>query len=246
MKYPRILITGAKGTIGRILAKALLDSFDVYGLDIVGEENKRNYKADISNYEELDKVFERIGPIESVIHLAADPEVDADWNSILKKNIIGTRNVYECTRKYGIKKVIFASSNHVTGAYEGFPPTLHKQENPQKISINDPVRPDSDYGSSKIFGEAVARQYFELYGIKSICLRLGSVLRDDDPSRDERDMKIWLSHRDLIQLVKKSLLSDIGFGIYYGVSNNKGMFWDISNAKEEIGYEPRDYASSMR
>lgn len=123
---------------------------------------------------------------------------------------------------------------------------MHKQENPQKISINDPVRPDSDYGSSKIFGEAVARQYFEFYGIKSICLRLGSVLGDDDPGRDERDMKTWFSHRDLSQLVKKSLLSDIGFGIYYGVSNNKGMFWDISNAKEEIGYEPRDYASSVR
>ncbi len=108
------------------------------------------------------------------------------------------------------------------------------------------MRPDSDYGSSKIFGEAVARQYFELCGIKSICLRLGGVLRSDDPTRDERDMKTWLSHRDSIQLVKKSLLSDIGFGIYYGVSNNKGMFWDISNAREEIGYEPRDDASLRR
>lgn len=246
MKYPRILITGSRGKIGRVLAKALPDSFDVYGLDIVGEENERNYKADISNYEELDKVFLKIGPIHSVIHLAADPREGADWKSVLKNNIIGTRNVYECARKHGIRKVIFASSNHVTGAYEGFPPALHKQENPSKISINHPLRPDSDYGSSKVFGEAVARQYFELYGIKSICLRLGSVLRDDDPTRDERDMKIWLSHRDLIQLVRKSLLSDIGFGIYYGVSNNKGMFWDISNAKEEIGYEPRDDASLMR
>lgn len=104
MKYPRILITGTKGTIGRILAKALLDSFDIYGLDIIGEENERNYKVDISNYEELDKVFKRTGPIKSVVHLAADPRVDADWNSILKKNIIGTRNVYEYARKYGTKK----------------------------------------------------------------------------------------------------------------------------------------------
>lgn len=243
MKYPRILITGAKGLIGRILTKALSDSFDVYGLDIVGEENEGNYKVDGSNYEELDKVFKKIGDIESVIHLAADARVEADWESILKNNIIGTRNVYECARKYGIRKVIYASSNHVTGAYEGFPPALHKLENPQKISINDPVRPDSDYGSSKIFGEAVARQYFELYGIKSICLRIGSVLRDDAPTRDERDMKVWLSHRDLVQLVKKSMLSDIGFAIYYGVSNNKGTFWDISNAEEEIGYKPQDDAS---
>lgn len=245
MKYPKILITGSRGTVGIILGKALVDSFDVYGLDIVGEENERNYKVDISNYEELDKVFKRISPVDSVIHLAADPRENAGWESILKNNIIGTRNVYECARRYGIKRVIFASSNHVTGAYEGFPSALHKQGNPQKISINDPVRPDSDYGSSKIFGEAVARQYFELYGIQSICLRLGTVLADDDPTRDERDMKTWLSHRDLIQLVKKSLLSEIGFGVYYGVSNNKGMFWDISNAAE-IGYEPQDDASLVK
>jgi nucleoside-diphosphate-sugar epimerase len=246
MKYPRILFTGSKGKIGRILARALLDSFDVYGLDIAGEEDEKNYKADISDYEELDRIFKDIVPLESVIHLAADPRVDADWASIIKNNIIGTRNVYECASKHGIQRVIFASSNHVTGAYEGFPPSLHRRENPPKISISDPLRPDSDYGSSKIFGEAVARQYFELYGVKSICLRLGSVLRNDDPTRDERDMKIWLSHRDLVQLVRRSLLSDIGFGIYYGVSNNKGMFWDISNARQELGYEPQDDASLMR
>jgi nucleoside-diphosphate-sugar epimerase len=246
MKYPRILITGSYGTIGRILAKGLSDTFDVYGLDIAGEQDERNYKVDISNYEELCKVFKKIGNIEFVIHLAADPRVGADWESILKNNIVGTRNLYECAREYGVTKVIFASSNHVTGAYEGFPPTLHKQESPTKISTNDPVRPDSDYASSKIFGEAVARQYFELYGIKSICLRIGTVLGDDNPTRDARDMKIWLSHRDLVQLVTRSILSDIGFGVYYGVSNNKGKFVDISNAEVEIGYEPQDDSSLMK
>jgi len=138
-----------------------------------------------------------------------------------------------------------ASSNHVTGAYEGIPPSLHEQPKPRLITISDPVRPDSDYGTSKIFGEAVARQYYELYGIQSVCLRIGSFLADDNPTRSERACRTWISHRDLIQLVKKSILSEVEFGIYYGVSNNNGRFWDISNAGEEIGYYPEDDASML-
>jgi len=243
MKCPRILITGSRGRVGRVLTGSLSDSFDLYSLDISGEQDQRNYRADISDYKALDFVFTSIGAIEYVVHLAADSRVNADWESILRNNIVGTRNTYECARRHGVRKLVLASSNHVTGAYEGFPPVLHRQANPRRISVRDPVRPDSDYGSSKIFGEAVARQYFELYGLRSICLRIGSVLEDDDPTRDERWMKTWLSHRDLVQLVEKSLLSNIDFGVYYGVSNNKGRFWDISNAEDEIGYKPQDDAS---
>lgn len=246
MKYPKLLITGAKGLIGRILTNSLLDSVDVYGLDIVGEQNERHYIVDISNYEALEDVFKKIGYIEYVIHLAAVTKMGAEWESVLNNNIIGTRNLYECASRRGIKRVIFASSNHVTGGYESIPPRLHKEQNPRIISIQDQIRPDGDYGSSKAFGEVIARQYFELHGIESICLRIGSVLASDDPTQSERFMKTWLSHRDLIQLVKRSILSEVKFGIYYGVSNNKGKFWDISNAQEEIGYEPQDDASLMR
>ena len=111
--------------------------------------------------------------------------------------------------------------------------------------MRDPIRPDSDYGSSKAFGESMARQYYECFGIASICLRIGSVLENDNPTEDERLMRTWLSQRDLIQLVRKSILSDVKFGIYYGVSNNRGRFWDISSAEEEIGYKPQDDASLM-
>jgi nucleoside-diphosphate-sugar epimerase len=246
MKRPRTLITGSRGRIGSILTNALSDSFDVYGVDVAGEPDERNQRVDTSDLAALESAFSSIGGIEYVVHLAADPRVEADWDSILKNNIIGTHNTYECARRHGVKRVVFASSNHATGAYEGLPRVLHKQANPRKISIADPVRPDGDYGTSKVFGEAVARQCYELYGLQSICLRIGSLLPDDDPTRDERSMRAWLSHRDLIQLVRKSLLSDVGFGIYYGVSRNKGMFWDISNAEEELGYEPQDDASRLK
>ncbi|MFP3909474.1 MAG: NAD-dependent epimerase/dehydratase family protein [Archaeoglobaceae archaeon] len=238
----RVLITGSQGKIGRVLTSALSNSLEVYGLDKYGKDDERNYKAEISSYSQLSDAFRHIGRLDCIIHLAADASTDAEWDSVLKNNIVGTRNVYECARIYGVRKVVFASSNHVTGGYEGIPPELHEQQNPELITVHHPIRPDSDYGTSKAFGEAVARQYWELYSIRSICLRIGTVLEEDMP-QNARHLKTWLSHRDLIHLVIKSIHSTVDFGIYYGVSNNKGRFWDISNAEKELGYSPQDDAS---
>ena len=245
MKKPKILITGSRGLIGKILARALSDRFEIYGLDIISRSQGKYFNMDISNFPKLESVFKKLPRLYAIIHLAAESPVNGTWESVLRNNIIGTRNIYECARKYKIQRVIFASSNHVTGAYEGIPPKLHKQKKPRIISVNDPVRPDSYYGTSKIFGEAIARQFFELHKISSICLRIGTVIKSDDPTKNERQMLTWLSHRDLIQLVEKSLFSKVLFGIYYGISDNKGKFWDISNTKKELGYKPKDNASKF-
>ena len=245
MGLPRVLITGSSGKIGTVLVEGLADWFEVFGLDLIALQGKRTLKVDISDCEQLSQVMREIERLSFIIHLAGDPRVGADWKSVLRNNIIGTRNLYEAAKDCRVKKVVFASSNHVTGAYEGIPPSLHKQASPRIVTVRDPVRPDSDYGTSKVFGEAVARQYYELYGIHSVCLRLGSFLADDKPTRNERVLRTWISHRDLIQLVKKSILSAIEFGIYYGVSNNRGRFWDISNAEDEIGYCPEDDSSVL-
>lgn len=245
MTLPKILITGSMGRIGTILTEGLADSFDIYGFDRVASQTKRTFRVDISDYAELENAFLQIAPVACVIHLAADPRIGADWGSILKNNIVGTKNLYEAARNFKVKKVVFASSNHVTGGYEGIPPVLDKLSRPEAITIRHPLRPDSDYGTSKVFGETVARQYYELFAIRSICLRIGSVLKDDNPTGNERQRRIWLSHRDLIQLFRKSILSEVEFGIYYGISNNKDSLWDISNAKEELGYDPEDDSSVL-
>jgi nucleoside-diphosphate-sugar epimerase len=242
MNHPKMLITGSKGLIGRILTKFLVDSFDMYGLDIVGEHTERHYQVDISNYEALHHAFRAIGGIEYIVHLAADRNPDAPWESVLKNNIIGTRNVYECAQNHGVKKIVFASSTYVTRGYRGIPASSHKQQSPGIISTQDPIRPDSDYATSKALGEALARQYYERYGLESICLRIGAVSENDDSSLNQELMKIWLSHKDLIQVVKKSILSNVKFGIYYAISNNRGKFYDIASAEKEIAYEPQDDA----
>lgn len=238
----RLLITGIKGLIGTILRNAFQDRHDVYGIDLEGEFSERVLSADISDYAQVTSAFGQFPSLESIVHLAGNPKVDASWESVLKANIMGTRNIFEAAREFQVPRLVYASSNHVTGAYHGFEPNLYKYTQPSSpmISSQDPIRPDSDYGLSKAFGEAVARYYYDRWGIQAICLRIGAVLKHDDPTRQAENRRIWLSHGDLVQLVEKSLSSDVAFGIYYGISNNKDAFWDISNARADLGYEPVD------
>jgi nucleoside-diphosphate-sugar epimerase len=238
----RFLITGINGLIGTVLRNALQQTHTIYGLDLEGEFSDQILSGDISDYQQTAQVVKQFRPLDAIIHLAGDPRVDASWESVLKANIIGTRNIFEAAREFQVPQVVYASSNHVTGAYHGFEPSLYKytQPGPPMISTQDPIRPDSDYGLSKAFGEAVARYYFDRWGIKAICLRIGAVLKNDDPTTESQNRRIWLSHRDLVQLVEKSLASDVTFGIYYGISNNRDAFWDISNARADLGFAPED------
>ena len=245
MSTSRILITGINGLIGTILHSALSENYEVFGLDQTEPFSDRVTVADIADYGQVADVLRRFQPLDAVIHLAGNPRVDASWEEVLGANIIGTRNIFETAREFQVPRVVYASSNHVTGAYMGIKPhlLLQHQREPEKISVTDPIRPDSEYGVSKAFGEALARYYCARWGVEAICLRIGAVLRDDDPTRDPLNRRMWLSHRDLVQLIEKSLRSNVVFGIYYGISNNKSSFWDISNARAELGYAPQDDAS---
>jgi len=246
MTQMRLLITGINGLIGTVLRNAFRDLYEVFGLDRDGPFSDRVLAADIADYEQAARAIRQLLPLDGIVHLAGDPSVNATWESVLSANIIGTRNIFEAARECQVPRVVFASSNHVTGAYHGFEPSLHaySEPGPPKISPHDPIRPDSEYGVSKVFGEALARYYCDRWGITAICLRIGAVMDDDDPTTESQNRAIWLSHRDLVQLVEKSLTAPVKFGIYYGISNNKGAFWDISNARAELGFEPVDDGSN--
>jgi nucleoside-diphosphate-sugar epimerase len=249
MHRPRILITGVNGRIGQVLIPHLQESFTLFGLDIVPYEGDDAIRtADITEEDEVRAVFESFSPLDYVIHLAANASLAADWRSALMTNIDGTWNVFSVASRYDVRRVVFASSNHATGGHEGVPPTLHLQADPPTIRVGDPLRPDSPYGISKITGEAIARYFYDLYGIEAVCLRIGSVLTDDDPTKDDRHRCTWLSYRDLRHLIDRALMADEtfpGFGIYYGVSRNERRFWDLSNAEAELEYHPADDASVM-
>src|ERR1700690_4128359 len=149
-----LLITGCNGLVGTILWNPLNDLFELYGLDISLSEDKDNiFQADIAQPDQVNALFNRIPNLTYIVHLAGDPRMDADWESVYRNNIAGTKNIYEAARLHGVKRIVFASSNHATGAYEGLPPTLHTKDHPTLITIQDPIRPDGFYGVSKVTGQ---------------------------------------------------------------------------------------------
>ena len=239
----RILITGSEGLIGKILFRALASDYELFTLYLRSVKSPTHFVCDLSCWEEAEKVFREINYLDAVIHLAADPRPGAPWDSILKNNIIATRNVYEGARMAGAKRVIYTSSNRVT---EGDVNDNNNAETAKPISVDDPMRPISYYGASKVFGEALGRMFWEAYGLKSICIRIGNVRHDDDPTKNQKLARKWLSHRDLVDLFRKSITAPVSFGVYYGVSANQHRLWDIQNAKRDLGYEPKDDAYSKK
>ena len=256
-----IWITGAAGRIGTILRKHWQGKHTVIGIDhheydpLPGEEA---YVADIGSTELWTLLatkgsggrvlegakrgqYDTAVPI-ALVHLAAVTSDTADWVAIEQTNIRGTYNVFSLARQCGIRKVLFASSNHVTGGYEALGIGNQSYEPPLvTITPEMPIRPDSLYAVSKVTGEILG-SYFSRHGVPIICLRIGSVTDRDDPVENPRLRSTWLSHRDLCHLFDCCLTADVPYGIYYGVSNNTQRFWDISNAERELEYRPQDNA----
>jgi NAD+ dependent glucose-6-phosphate dehydrogenase len=165
-----------------------------------------------------------------VVHLAAASRTSASWDEVLHDNISATYQLLEACRRAGVRRFVFASSNHVTG--------LLDDDRAWPIGPASPIAPDSLYGASKVFGEALARLY-AARGISVICLRIGWML---DEAFNEKSVRLFISPRDLAHLIDRSLATRTWFGIYYGVSNNVPLRYDISNTAADLGYRPLDGA----
>ena len=250
----KILITGGSGLIGSVLNNHLKEKYKLVNLDIK-KPISHSQDTIIGNMNILEDVKIASESADTIIHLGAVINVDSDWELVLKNNIESTRNVYEAAKINDVKKVIFASSNHAVGLFENDSPYKEIVEgkyegldpkNIKKVDKNVSIRPDSYYGVSKSYGEAIGRYYYETFNIKSVNLRIGTVLNSDDPSTSISHFATWLSHRDISQLVEKSIIHNVEFEIFYGVSNNKWRFWDIEDSQKKISYMPVDNAEEYR
>jgi nucleoside-diphosphate-sugar epimerase len=132
MKKPKLFITGINGKIGSILHAGLAGDYDIWGLDIAGPFSERILEANIADYGRVRAALQQAAPVPYLIHMAADARVQASWESVLHNNIEGTYNVFEAAREVGVRRVIFASSNHVTGAYDGFDPDMFLHNQPDR------------------------------------------------------------------------------------------------------------------
>ncbi len=230
----RLLLTGAAGGLGQVLRPRLrslcrlLRVSDMAAMEAAAEGEE----VVEARLEDRAAVLQLLKGIDAVVHLGGI-STEQPFDAIVQANIIGAYNLYEAARQHGVKRVVFASSNHVTGFY--------RQD--EVIDPAMPVRPDGYYGLSKAFGENLSRFYFDRYGIETVCLRIGSSFPEP---RDRRMLATWLSYDDLERLVVASLTAPVaGHSIVYGMSDNTTTWWDNTSARH-LGFRPQDSSEPFR
>lgn len=253
MDTERVLITGAAGRLGAILMPALAQYYEVVGLDRRRVSDPAYRRASVGRPRRLASVFKGV---DVVVHLAGDPRWEAPWPSVLRTNIKGTRNVLEAARRAGVSRVVFASSNYVTGGYEKDEPWASvvagrydglEPDGLPRISTELPPRPTTAYAVGKLFGEAACRYYSERFQLSTVCLRIGSVTPDDRP-HTVRHFATLLTHGDLVRLVRCAIDApkDVRFANVYGVSHNTWRLYDVDEAASLLGFKPLDDAEASR
>src|SRR5262249_53347555 len=222
----RIVFTGAAGGIGTVIRPLLARFYPGLVLnDRVRPQNLLPNETFVAaDLAKADEVAAAVKGAHSVIHFGGF-SVEGPWDTILQANIIGCYNLFEAARQAGVKRVVFASSNHAVGFYP----------RKRKIGTDVTVRPDSRYGVSKAFGEALGALYADKHGMIVTCLRIGNV---GPRALDVRRLSIWISPEDIVQLIRIGLEHpDIRFEVLYGASDNAAGWWDNSRA-HQLGYRP--------
>lgn len=234
IRFKRLLLTGAAGGLGRVLRprlKAVCDTLRVsdiadLGAAAAGEEVRQAALQDKA------AVLALLEGVDAVVHLGG-VSTEHSFEDIVGPNIAGTFHVYEGARLHGAKRIVFASSNHVTGFYtQG-----------QTITPDMPPRPDGYYGLSKAFGENLAQFYFDRHGIETVSVRIGSSF--PEPA-DRRMLATWLSYDDLERLVLAALTAPVvDHTVIFGMSDNQLTWWD-NTAARHVGYRPQDSSEPFR
>lgn len=245
----KVLITGAAGNLGcKLVDHFTLLQFSLTLLDCVAASGV--ITADLSRWNE--DWAQHFSGVDIVVHLAGNPVAYHDWPQLIRPNIDAVMNTFEAAARYGVRRVIFASSNHVMGGYQDEPDcpiTEDLSPRPGLRYVADGAeRFSGAYAASKLFGEQLGRHYAAVRGLQVIAIRIGWVWRGiNEPTHlpDERGewfRQMWLSDRDYLQLMTCAVTASLTepFQIVNGMSANTGSRWDLSRVREKIGYEPQD------
>ncbi len=232
----RVLVTGAAGNIGSYVAQNSHHKYDLRLMVQQIDDDSRAVEAFgevvVADLADLDKLKELCAGIDTVLHLAGNPDAGQTWNSVLENNIVGTYNIMVAAKSAGCRRVVYASSIH---AVSGYAPDV-------QVKTSEPVNPGDLYGVSKCFGEALGRYMATQEGLSVIALRIGGFQPPETArTADLNFMTAWVSQRDLNQLIEKSIDAEgLQFAILHGLSDNHFKRLDISDARELVGYAPQD------
>lgn len=229
--FKRILLTGAAGGLGKVLRERIKPWAEVVRLsDIAGmgeaQAGEELVRCDLSDKAAVLALMEGV---DAVLHFGGI-STEAPFEDIMQANILGVANLYEAAHKQGVKRLVFASSNHTIGYYR----------TTEMLDASMPTRPDSMYGISKVFGEQMSRYYYDRFGLETVCIRIGSSF--PQPA-NKRMMSTYLSYDDLTELLRCSLFAPrVGHTIVFGMSDNDSVWWDNRYAAH-LGYRPKDSSS---
>jgi nucleoside-diphosphate-sugar epimerase len=246
MDISNVLVTGMSGLIGGAVRQHLSGKYQLSALNRSAVPGVTTFQADIAD---LDAIAPAFAGQDVVVHLAGFKGIE--WDKLHQANVVGAYNVFEASRRAGVRRVIYASSGAtisgwqkeepykaiLEGRYDDVPPTW------PMLTHETPIRSWSLYGSTKVWGEALARYFTETTELSIICLRIAVVTREDRPTSPEI-APVWCSQRDVAQMVERCITAppDLRFDIFNVVSNNKWGFRDISHARDLVGYAPQDSA----
>ena len=232
-KTNRILMTGAAGTIGRQIREGLRDlatHVRLSDLEDLGEAGpgEEIVPCDLTDTPALRGL---VKDCDAMLHFGGISKENTAA-LIHQVNIDGVYQLYEAARKEGVKRILFASSNHAIGFYN----------RETRLTASTPVRPDSNYGVSKAYGEALASLYWDKYGIETLIVRIGSCF---PAPKDRRMMSTWISSGDMLRLIGCMLdVPRLGCPIVYGVSDNDECWWDNSETAY-LGWKPKDSSAQF-
>ena len=230
----RILITGAAGAVGTAVRNGLRAEWRHLRLvDIKPIANpSNNEEAIVADVTDRSAMEAATRDVSAVVHLAGMIG-NYDLESLFRVNARGLFDVFESARLGGVKRIVFASSNHAFGCYPITEP----------VSPALPPKPDSLYGVFKVLGETMLRNYYDRHGIGSVSLRIGTYRTEPI---DQRSLATWLSPGDAARLVEASLRHpDPGCLIVNGYSNNTRLKTHDPNWGF-LGYHPQDNAEDYR
>jgi nucleoside-diphosphate-sugar epimerase len=244
----KLFVTGASGTVGAALCPLLRERYDLRRLyhANIPKDLPEGDEVVVSDVAHAAAMIEAAAGVDAIVHLALGRRnrgghrlLAADQARLaFDVDMRGTYNLFEAARINGVETVIYASTNHVTGVNEKLGLLSHPDR---------PVRPDSIYGAGKAFGEALGRYYADMHGLRVFCLRIANFNGRDEPGRAyQPGYSRWLSPRDLAQLTWRCIEAEgLNWGVFYGVSRGGEKKWDLSNARELLGYEPEDDGSAL-
>ena len=229
----KVLMTGAAGAVGGILRSGWCGRYDLCLADIRPVENTAEHEhflaVDITKYDQMLKACEGI---DTVVHLAADPNPRATfYETLLPLNIVGVYNSFHAAHEAGCRRIVFASS---VNAVVGYPPDA-------RVRCEVPIYPLNVYGATKCWGEALARVYSATHGLSCICVRLGSPKFRQNGDWDANKPADGISQRDTAQLFGRCVdVDDVPFAIVHGISRHRCARMDVGSTCQVLGYEPQD------